>query len=163
MCKECVVEIQNGEIDILDPGDHPISIYLREILCHWADKNSYLVIPRGNRTSHGTCPICDKESLPYSVTLPAGVEDNCPSLEEESSHMTFPSNVSCENVILHRGCQDGLSFTEEQYNNLKSYVELMLSNAYPICQIIFHSWRDFPKMTKFYLINLLFWRLTTTS
>lgn len=37
-CEECMYDIENKEIDILAPNDHPVSVKLRELLCDWVDR-----------------------------------------------------------------------------------------------------------------------------
>lgn len=40
-CETCMYDIENGEIDVFNPEDHPVSRKIRTILCDWADREHW--------------------------------------------------------------------------------------------------------------------------
>ncbi|CAH6418130.1 Hypothetical protein HVR_LOCUS2 [uncultured virus] len=62
-CGECMMDLENKEIDVCNPGDHPVSLKLRNIMCEWADRNHWTCISTGEyfdgyKVAHNICYVC---------------------------------------------------------------------------------------------------------
>lgn len=43
-CDICMSDIENKELDIINPDDHPVSMKLRNIICNWLDMNHWCCV-----------------------------------------------------------------------------------------------------------------------
>lgn len=66
ICDHCFGQLENQEIDLMDPENQPVSVKLRSLVCDWIDLNYYSVISANDlfndcKFTWNICTICQKE------------------------------------------------------------------------------------------------------
>lgn len=64
-CESCFADIKSGEVDIVDPKDHPVSIVIHKMLCDSIQKNYFLVasyeaVFEEYEIERNTCCVCNQ-------------------------------------------------------------------------------------------------------
>lgn len=115
-CIECMADIKNKEIDVLDPQDHPMSIKLRNILCDWANKNHWCRIPSESYFNEYdlNCDMC------YICNM---------SIRNNDSDIAIATGCR---AVAHSDCATSSGFqnyfTEEEYNIIFSDLDVDITH-----------------------------------
>lgn len=103
-CESCMGDFMNGEIDLIHPEDHELSLYLRKLLCNWIDTHYFGETSSSDlfdECSYNTCYVCN-------IRIESG-DDN----------VAIADNA---HVMAHVNCVQSVGFrnlyTEEEYNNI---------------------------------------------
>jgi hypothetical protein len=112
-CDACMYDIENKEIDIINPDEHPVSLKLRTIVCNWIDKNYYM--------STSTDSYFDEYGIKYNKCFIC-----CDVIANEPK--TDISIAIGADAIAHYSCieREGFKdyFTTESYNDIISSIHL---------------------------------------
>jgi hypothetical protein len=60
-CDSCMGDFINGEIDLINPEDHDLSLYLRRLLCDWIDTHYFAEVSSDlfDDCTYNTCYVCN--------------------------------------------------------------------------------------------------------
>ena len=105
-CSPCKHEIKYQEISVCDPGDKPVSLFVRKFLCEWIDMNYWLTLSTENyldRAEHNICCICEEVITENTNKI---------AVHYETYHV---AHYDCAKTIGFHGC-----LTEDEYNSIFS-------------------------------------------
>lgn len=102
-CEACMYDFINGEIDLITPEDHELSLYLRRLLCNWIDNHYFAEVASDLfcECSYNICYICNAR------------------IEFNAENVAIANNAK---ALGHMKCAQGIGFrnlyTETDYNRI---------------------------------------------
>src|SRR5436853_1932151 len=112
-CSSCIQDLENKEIDVINPEDHALSNKLRSIICQWIDMNHYCCCNSVEffeeyNIIYNTCHICNEV-----------IENN------SEDDVAIATNAR---AIAHYKCAEAIGFrnhfTEEDYDGIISSIHI---------------------------------------
>ena len=73
-CESCFTDIESGEVDIVDPEDHPVSQVIHQLFCEAIQKNYFLVasyeaVFEEYEIKRNTCCVCQQTIMNGDVAI----------------------------------------------------------------------------------------------
>lgn len=108
-CDTCMLDLENGEIDVFHADNHPVSCYLFNIICKWANREHWIstqseVYFDKYKITYNHCHVCNAtiENIPdtyVAITRGGCVVAHSHCAEEFQKHFTDYEDVCiCENL-----------------------------------------------------------------